>query len=134
MPTYSGSKAQAGRGSTLAIGATPVTIGEVTTTGISGAQWNTVDTTNMQSGPDAEFLSTIRQNGTLKVDGNRVSSDAGQIALEAAFASGAVTPFTLTLPKTAAQTTTGDVYSFSALVEGRDFSSTRPSRSRSAPA
>jgi hypothetical protein len=80
-----------------------------------------VDVTNFQSGPDQEFINTIRNNGSLKITGNRVSNDAGQIAVEAAFASGAVTPFTLALPKTAAQVTTADTYTFSALVESREF-------------
>lgn len=119
--TYINSKAQTGAGSVLGIGSTPTTIGEIKTSGIAGAQWQTVDVTNFESGFNQEFISTIRNNGSLKLAGNRVSSDAGQVLVEAAFASGVLQAFTLTLPKTAAQTTLGDVYTFSALVESRDF-------------
>jgi hypothetical protein len=50
-----------------------------------------------------------------------VSSDLGQVACEAAFSSGLLQPFLLQLPKTTAQTTMGDKYTFSALVSSRDF-------------
>jgi hypothetical protein len=126
---YTGSKAQSGRGSALSIGGvtgstgteTFTLIGEAKTSGISGAQWGTDDTTNFQSGADQEFLTTVRNNGSLRIDGNRVSSDAGQVAVEAAFASGSKYDFKLVLPLTAVQTTTGDTYTFSALVEQREF-------------
>lgn len=121
MP-YTGTKAQSGAGSVLAIGTTsPLTIGEIRSIDFSGEQWSTVDVTNFGSGTNAEWISTIKQNGTVKLTGSRVSTDPGQAACEAAFQSGALAAFTLTLPKNASQTTTGDVITFSALVESRDF-------------
>jgi hypothetical protein len=119
--TYTGSKAIAGRGSILSVGATPTVVGEVKSSGFTGNKWDTVDVTNYQSGPDREFIVTVRDNGTLKVAGNRVSTDAGQLLVEAAYGTGAITAFILTLPKSAAQTTTGDTYGFNALVESRSF-------------
>jgi len=132
MPTYSGSRAQAGRGSALSIGGitgaggteTFTLIGEIKTSGISGAQWATEDVTNFQSGSDQEFLTTIRDNGTLDIAGNRIAADAGQVAVESAFSSGLKYDFKLVLPINvqAGQTTTGDTYQFSALVQSRDIS------------
>lgn len=121
MPSYTKSAAQTGAGSSLSIGATPTIIGEIKSAGISGAQWSTADVTNFQSGVNQEFISTIRNNGSVKISGNRASSDAGQILTEAAFGSGLITAFVLTIDKTPAQTTTGDTYAFSALVESREF-------------
>ncbi|RSL15571.1 hypothetical protein EDE15_1062 [Edaphobacter aggregans] len=130
--SYTGSRAQAGRGSSLSIGGvtgaggspTFVTIGEIKSSGISGAQWSTDDVSNFQSGADSEFITTMRDNGTLDISGNRVASDAGQVAVEAAFASGLKYDFKLVLPINvqAGQTTVGDTYGFSALVQSRDIS------------
>jgi hypothetical protein len=124
--TYSGSKAQAGRGTILSIGSTPVVIGEITSEGFSGNGWKFEDTSNMQSGQDEEFLPTMRDNGTYDISGNRVSSDAGQAAVEAAYynTSGdtlVASPFTMTLLKNASQTTSGDVYTFNAFVQSCVF-------------
>jgi hypothetical protein len=119
--TYTGSLAIAGRGSVLSVGGTPTVVGEVKTSGQSGNAWGTADVTNFQSGPDREFITTVRDNGQMKLAGNRIALDAGQVIVEAAYASGAITAFTLQLPKTAAQTTNGDKYTFNALVESRSF-------------
>jgi hypothetical protein len=119
--TYTGSLAIAGRGSVLSVGGTPTVVGEVKTSGISGNSWGTADVTNFQSGPDREFIVTVRDNGQLKLAGNRVSADAGQVIVEASYQSGAITAFTLQLPKAASQTTNGDKYAFNALVESRSF-------------
>jgi hypothetical protein len=118
---YTGSKAQAGRGSLLSIGATPTPIGECADIPFNRPEWETVDITNFDSGSDEEQLVTIRRAATFSVTGNRVSSDAGQISVEAAYQSGALTPFTLQLPKTGAQTTSGDKFTFSAYVKGSNF-------------
>lgn len=120
MP-YTSSQAQAGRGSQLSIGATPTLIGEVKDVPLNRGKWSLVDTTNFESGSDSEQLVTIRKPGTLTFKGNRVSSDAGQAAVESAYQAGTLTAFVLTLPKTAAQTSTGDKYTFSAFVVGSDF-------------
>ena len=119
--TYTNSQAQAGRGSTLSIGATPTMIGEVKSAAITGNSWGTADVTNFESGPDQEFILTIRNNGELKVAGNRVSTDAGQLLVEAAYQSGAINSFTLQLLKSPAQTSTGDKWVFNALVQARSF-------------
>lgn len=118
---YIGSQAQSGRGSTLSIGATPTLIGEIKSVPFTSGKWQTADVTNFDSGNDAEFITTIRDNGTLNIEGNRVPGDAGQTAIEAAYQDGSLQNFVLTLPKTATQTTAGDTYSFSALVLSRDF-------------
>jgi hypothetical protein len=120
--TYGGSQAQAGRGSTLSIGATPTLIGEVKDVPLNRGKWDVVDTTNFESGSDSEQLVTMRKPGSCTFKGNRVSSDTGQAAVETAYQSGALVAFVLTLPKTAAQTTTGDKYTFNAFVVSSDFS------------
>jgi hypothetical protein len=113
---YTGSQAQAGRGSQLSIGASPILIGEVKDLPLTRGKWALVDTTNFESGSDSEQLVTIRKPGTCTFKGNRVSSDAGQAAVEAAYQSGVLTAFTLQLPKTSAQTSKGDTYTFNAFV------------------
>jgi hypothetical protein len=118
---YTGSKAQAGRGTVLSIGGTPTPIGEVTDIPLNRPKWETIDVTNFDSGSDAEFISTIRKSSNFTVKGNRVSSDAGQTAVETAYESGAISAFTVQLPKTGAQTTSGDKYTFNALILGCDF-------------
>lgn len=121
LATYTGSKAQAGRGSILAIGATPTEIGECADIPFNRPEWDTVDITNFDSGMDEEQLVTIRKAATFSVTGNRVSSDAGQIAAEAAYQNATLNSFTLTLPKTSTQTTAGDKYVFNAYVKGSSF-------------
>jgi hypothetical protein len=123
--TYTGSKSQVLRGSTFSIGAltgttseTFTVIGEVTKYAFSGAKRTVLDSTNMQSGQIMEKLDAIADNGQVKVTYNRVSSDAGQVALIAAFNAGGKWDFTIQLPKTQAQTTTGDLYAFSAIISG----------------
>jgi hypothetical protein len=118
--TYSNSQAQAGRGTQLSIGATPTLIGEVRSISRSGNGWETADVTNFESGISQEFISTILNNGELKVVCNRVSTDAGQVLLEAAYegsSAGVLQAFVLQLLKSPAQTTTGDKYAFNALVQ-----------------
>lgn len=118
---YAGSQAQSGRGSTIGIGATPTLIGEIKSVPFTSGKWQTADVTNFDSGNDAEFITTIRDNGSLQIEGNRVPGDAGQQAIETAYQSGTLEAFVITLPKTSAQTTKGDTYTFNALVLSRDF-------------
>lgn len=118
---YTGSQAQSGRGSTLSIGAAPTPVGEITDVAVTRGKWDTADVTNFESNSDEEFISTIRASGQVQLSGNRVSGDAGQVAVEAAYQSGEVESFTITLPKTAAQATKGDAYTFNALVLSSDF-------------
>lgn len=120
MP-YTGSQAQAGRGTQISIGSTPTLIGEVTNAPLKRGKWETVDVTNFESGADSEYLTTIRKGQQLTVKGNRVVSDAGQVAVEMAWENGTVSKFTVQLPKTATQTTTGDTYTFNALILSFDF-------------
>ena len=126
---YTGSKAQAGRGTVLSIGeltgtttTTWTPIGEISSSGISGSQWQTDDVSNFDSGADQEFITTMRDNGTVDISGNRVPLDAGQAAIEAAFADGLKYDFKIQLPKNvqAGQTTSGDSYTFSAIVLSRE--------------
>jgi predicted secreted protein len=119
MSGYTGTKAQTGLGSTLSIGSPAVLIGEVRSTAIS-ASYGTVDVSNYQS-VAREWIATLKDNGTCKISGSRVSSDVGQVAVEGAFASGLVQPFTLVLDKTPVQVTSGDTYTFNAIVEERAF-------------
>ena len=124
---YAGSKSQAGRGSMLSIGATPTEVGECSDVPFTRPEWDFVDVTNFDSSSDQEMLATIRKAATFACKGNRVMSDAGQLLVEAAYQSGALTAFTLTLPKTPTQTTKGDVYTFNAFVKtfGFDISPTK---------
>ena len=118
---YTGSKAQAGRGSLLSIGATPTPVGEVADVPFNRPEWETVDITNFDSGIDEEQLVTIRRASTFSVTGNRVSSDAGQVAVETAYQSGVLTAFTFALPKLPTQTVSGDTFHFMAYVKGSNF-------------
>ena len=112
------SKAMSGKGTVLAIGATPTPIVEVKTFQFSGGKNDTEDVSNSDSpGRAKEFIVTLLDSGQLKCGGNYVGGDAGQLALRSAFQSGVLTPFNLTLPKTSTQQTTGDQFAFSAVVE-----------------
>lgn len=119
--TYSGSLAQAGRGSTLSIGASPTEIGEVTSAAFSGQAWAYADTSNFDSGVDEEFIPTMRDNGTLRVQGNKVDADAGQVLLKADYDSGGKSAYVLLLPKTPAQTVSGTKYTFNAYCQTLTF-------------
>lgn len=118
---YAGSKAQAGRGSLLSVGATPTPVGEVADVPFNRPEWETVDITNFDSGIDEEQLVTIRRSATFSITGNRVSGDAGQVAVESAYQTGILTDFTFALPKTTLQTVSGDTYHFKAYVKGSNF-------------
>jgi hypothetical protein len=123
------SKAGIGLGTTLSIGSgtgTPETftlVGEVKTITQSGRQVATEDVTNMQSGA-REFIPTLVDSGTWDITGNRVGGDAGQAAMEAAFAALANHNFKVQLPisKAAGQTTTGDLFTFNAPVQELSYS------------
>jgi hypothetical protein len=119
--TYTATQAQAGRGTTLSIGSTPTLIGELDDVPFDLPEWQTDDATNFESGQDEEFIPTIRKSMEYTVTGNRVSSDAGQIAVQTAYATPTLSAFVLQLPKTAAQTTAGDKYAFSAYVLNQSF-------------
>jgi hypothetical protein len=119
---YTKSAAITGAGTILSIGATPTPVAEIKSIKVSGRKWDTDDVTNMSSPGYKEFISTIIDPGEWALEGNRVSGDAGQAAMEAAFASGALTAFTVQLPVAGAQKTKGDCYTFNALVTEIDYS------------
>ena len=128
MATYTGSQAQGGSQTTLSIGSTPTLIGEITGFTQSGKQNKTDDTTNLESTAE-EFIPTLLSPGKYTINLNRVPGDAGQAALLAAFNNKTISPFVITLPKTSAQTTKGDTYSFNALVEEfNDVSDVKPDK------
>jgi predicted secreted protein len=120
------SKAVSGKGTVFSIG-TPITtpvytvIGELKTFSQSGGKNATEDVTNADSaGRATEFITTLLTSGEYSLGGNYVSSDAGQVMLRAAFNSGAVTPFKMVLPLQGTQTTTGETWTFSAVVTELD--------------
>ena len=105
------------------IGASPVytSVGEVKSLNQSGRQVSTEDVTNMQS-LAKEFIPTLVESGTWDIAGNRIGGDAGQIAMEGAFNGLTLVPFKIQLPKSGGQTTTGDLFAFTALVQELDYS------------
>lgn len=122
---YNGSLAGIGLGTVLSIGSTtsPITytaVGELNKCTLSGREAGTADTTNFES-QAREFLPTLIQSGTWDIAGNRVGGDAGQVAMEAAFTSLQLRPFKIQTPKSGGQTTVGDSFLFTALVEAIDY-------------
>jgi hypothetical protein len=119
--SYTGSKAQAGRGAILTIGG--VVIGELDEIPLKRGKWSMAKTTNFQSNKDGEQIPTIREPASTTLAGNRVSSDSGQAAVEAAYQNAALSAFVITMPinTAAGQSSQGDTYSFSAYVAGSDF-------------
>ncbi len=120
MSSYTSSQAHPDLGTTIGIGATPTVIGEVKTIKQSGRKTDTEEVTNMNS-TAKEFIPTIADWGEWDVEGNLVSSDAGIIAVETAFSSKAVSAFTIQRSKTATQVTSGDKYTFNAIVTELDY-------------
>jgi hypothetical protein len=121
------SKARVGRGSALSIGGvtdgTTVAfqhIAEANKASFSGGSWGTVDVTSFDSGVDEEFKTTTRNNGDLNLEGFLVDSDAGQVAVQAAYDSGNLYDFKLQLLPGPGQTT-GTLYTFSGLVQSLDI-------------
>jgi len=120
--SYTNSAAGIGLGTLLSINTgttqTPVwtTVGEIKNITQSGRQVATEDVTNMQSSA-REFIPTLLDSGTWKIDCSYISGDAGQQAMESAFQSLTLKMFEIQLPKTSKQTSTGDLFAFSALVQ-----------------
>jgi hypothetical protein len=125
MPTYTGSQAKVGRGTVVSIGGVSgaggseifTQINELDKASFTGGKWGTADSTNFNSGVNDEFLTTIRDNGSVSLSGNLVDQDPGQVALAAAYANGLKYDFKVQLLPGPVETTTGTLYSFSALVE-----------------
>jgi hypothetical protein len=130
--SYTTSQAQAALGIVISIGprvgtASPtyVPIFELDAAPTTGFKWDVEMITNFNS-PNAtkEKLKTLVDPGKVQLSGNRVSGDAGQLALKAAFLDPAnAYLFKITYPLTILQTTTGDIDTFNALVT--QFDNTR---------
>jgi hypothetical protein len=129
MPTFTpvSSKAQVlGAGCVLNIlGKTGVTptgsptpIGELTDFKFDGFKRATTPNTNFDSGQIVQNLATTLDYGTLTGTYNRVSTNAGQLALIAALQDGSAFDFTLTLEPNILinQISTGDTYTISGIV------------------
>jgi hypothetical protein len=129
--SYTGSKAQSGAATILNINTGTVSsptwtlVGEVTDIGQSGKSNKTDDVTNLESTAE-EFIPTLLSPGSFKVTMNRIQTtssqapaDPGQYAMYQSF--NATPPtillYEIILPKSTSQTTKGDTYQFSALVE-----------------
>jgi hypothetical protein len=119
---YAGTKAQSGAGSVLNIltgsPLEPTLVGEITKLTQSGKKNQTADCTNLESTAD-EFIGTLLSPGNYAITMNRVPGDPGQILILAAFNTypPSTASFSIVLRKSPTQTTTGDTYSFVAIVE-----------------
>lgn len=121
---YTGTKAQSGNQTQVNINTgTPTTptwtlVGEVSNFQQSGSQNKSEDATNLQSTAE-EFVPTILSPGKFAGQMSRISGDAGQAAVLTAFSSvpPSLVQFQVQLPKTATQTTKGDSFTFTAMVE-----------------
>lgn len=129
---YTGTQAQVARGSVFSIGTqagfpagtqafaageTFNVVGEVISGKFTGSKKDTVDATNMESGGYHEMVDTgMVSYGSLEITVNRVGSDAGQTAMNAAFLATGPFDFTVQLPLAKGQTTKGDLLSFCGIV------------------
>jgi hypothetical protein len=124
MPTVQNSKSQTGLGAVLSIGG----VAGGTDTWVPVAEldkmpaelmpkWKTTPTTHFQSTMES-VGKAIPGTTELTFEGNRVTSDAGMIALRAAYAAPQAYDFKIVLPINLAdgQATTGDTLSFTAKV------------------
>jgi len=104
--TYAGSRAFAGQGSQLQLGAgTPAapgaytTIAEITKIQRSGSKMDLVDVTNMDSiGAYREKLATLLDGGDIALDANYIPQDATQQSLQALFDNRTLAPWQIVLP------------------------------------
>jgi hypothetical protein len=126
--SYTNSKAQSAIGLIFSIGPVAGTgsptftpVFELSAAPVSGQKWDIEDISNFNSGISKEYLKTMLDSGKMALTGNRVSTDAGQVALKAAFLDPASAYlFKVTYPLEAGQTTSGDSEVFAALVESFD--------------
>jgi hypothetical protein len=98
--------------------ATAVPIGELSDFRFASIKRATTTNTNFDSGQVVQKLGTTLDLGSLTGTYNRVSNNAGQLALIAANSNGAAYDFQLQLTPNplAGQTTTGDLYKMSGIV------------------
>lgn len=126
MPTYTKSKAGIGLGTVLSIDTatdeTPVwtAVAELKSINQFGRQVATEDVTNFQSSA-REFIPTLLDAGSWDIAGSRIATDAGQLAMETAFQGLTLKQFEIQLPKAGGQTTTGDLFAFSALIQELNY-------------
>jgi hypothetical protein len=123
-------KGYSGAGTVLSIGGvtdgstteTFTEILQVKTPNFSGAEATYDKITNLSSPKSGkavvdELMPTTISSGTLELEGIYLPTDAGQAALNTAFATQDAYDFKVTLPVGPGQSTTGNVYSFSAYVK-----------------
>lgn len=122
MPTYVNNSFTS-RGTTLSIGSgTPVTIMQVKQFSFSGVAAKYEDATNLNS-PSVgaavleEAIPGTVSPGTATISGQFLPTDAGQTALLTAYDAQTLASFSLQLPKAPGQTTTGNLFAFSAYVQ-----------------
>lgn len=100
---------------TFTFGYTPVF--ELTNHPFKPAEWDKLEVSNFNSDKAKEYIKGMIDSGTVPIEGNFVWNDPGQVALEAAFNDQSnAYKFQVTLPKQQGQTTTGDSFTFNALV------------------
>ena len=102
-------------------------LGELDSSDSSGREWDIEEVTNFESNVDKEHIKALRNPGTFTLQGNRVEDDAGQEALETAFESTSAYLFQIQLPPTVGLTT-GEIWTFSALVLSVDPPAITPSK------
>jgi hypothetical protein len=106
----------------LTFGLAFVTVGELKVGDPGKGQYDKEEVSNFQSNLDKEYKKMMRDNGTPKLTGNRVSSDAGQLAVNAAYDDADNSyQIRITIPKRTDQTVVGDIYTYDALVMSRNF-------------
>ena len=91
-------------------------IGEIQELPFERPEWQFDDITNLQSGNDEEILPTIRKGTEFTLKVNYVSGDAGQTAVENAYANATLNTFTLQATKSPTQTVSGDKWVVNAYV------------------
>lgn len=124
------SKGYSGAGTVLSIGGvtgassteTFTSVMQIKTPNFSGAEATYDKITNLSSPQSGkvvfdEFLPVTATSGTLELEGIYLPTDSGQAAVQAAFATQDAYDFKLTLPIGPGQSTSGNVYSFSAYVK-----------------
>lgn len=101
---------------TFSITMTPVF--ELTNQPFKPGEWDKLDVSNFNSlNKRKEYIKGMVDSGTVPIEGNSVWNDPGQLALEAAF-NDAYNAYQcqVQLPKQQGQTTSGDSFTFNALV------------------
>jgi hypothetical protein len=98
-----------------------IELGEMSQVPVSGYKFDLEEVTNFDSGENKEYIKTLLDAGKVQLQGNRVSSDAGQAALYGAFLDPAnAYEFMWAYPLANGQVTSGDTVEFAALVEQWD--------------